>query len=76
METISQLKIHYSGIFIKPPERKYINVIVLYIDGVDTDLLSIHELDDMVQELEYQTEQSFYYHFCIPEYLLDYGLLP
>lgn len=76
MTTISQLKIHYSDIFTKPPERKYINDAALYIYGMDTDLFSIHELDDMVRELRYQTEKSFYYHFCIPEYPLDFGLLP
>nr|KAJ0211156.1 hypothetical protein LSAT_V11C400183650 [Lactuca sativa] len=36
---------------------------------------SVHELDDMVRELRYKTEQTLYYHLCIPEYPLEYGLM-
>nr|KAJ0202464.1 hypothetical protein LSAT_V11C600303020 [Lactuca sativa] len=68
-------KVHYNGIFTKAPGRKYIDGIVAYVDDVDTDLFSVHELDDMVRELGYKTEQTLYYQFCIPEYPLDYGLM-
>nr|KAJ0206345.1 hypothetical protein LSAT_V11C500238400 [Lactuca sativa] len=70
------LKIHYNGVFTKAPGRKYIDAVVAYVDDVDTDLFSVHELDDMVRELGYKTEQTIYYHFCIPEYPLEYGLMP
>ncbi|XP_052625000.1 uncharacterized protein LOC111916210 [Lactuca sativa] len=70
------LKIHYSGVFTKAPGRKYVDGVVAYVDYVDIDLFSVHELDDMVRELGYKTEQTLYYHFCIPEYPLDYGLMP
>nr|KAJ0208863.1 hypothetical protein LSAT_V11C400226030 [Lactuca sativa] len=70
------LKIHYSGVFTKAPGRKYVDGVVAYVDYVDTDLFSVHELNDMVRELGYKTEQTLYYHFCIPEYPLDYGLMP
>nr|KAJ0212180.1 hypothetical protein LSAT_V11C400158540 [Lactuca sativa] len=70
------LKIHYSGVFTKSPGRKYVDGTVSYVDDVDTDLFSVHELDDMVRELGYKGEQTLYYHFCIPEFPLDYGLLP
>nr|KAJ0208364.1 hypothetical protein LSAT_V11C500257080 [Lactuca sativa] len=36
----------------------------------------VHELDDMVRELGYKTEQTLYYHFCIRGYPLDYSLMP
>nr|KAJ0214334.1 hypothetical protein LSAT_V11C400211140 [Lactuca sativa] len=45
------LKIRYCGIFTKGPGRKYIDGIVAYVDDVDTDLFSVHGLDDMVREL-------------------------
>ncbi|CAI9276085.1 unnamed protein product [Lactuca saligna] len=41
------LKIHYSGVFTKAPGRKYVDGVVAYVDDVDTDLFSVHELDDM-----------------------------
>nr|KAJ0196117.1 hypothetical protein LSAT_V11C700366090 [Lactuca sativa] len=69
------LKIHYSGVFTKAPGRKYVDGVVAYADDVDTDLFSVHELDDMVRELGYKTELTLYYHLCIPEYPLDYGLM-
>nr|KAJ0196128.1 hypothetical protein LSAT_V11C700353450 [Lactuca sativa] len=75
-ENYFTLKIHYSGVFTKAPGRKYVDGVVAYVDYVDTDLFSVHELDDMVRELGYKTEQTLYYHFCIPEYPLDYGLMP
>nr|KAJ0225325.1 hypothetical protein LSAT_V11C100013550 [Lactuca sativa] len=70
------LNIHYSGIFTKSPGRKYIDHIVSYIDDVDIDLFLVHELDDMVRELAYKSEQTLYYHLCIPVFPLDYGLFP
>nr|KAJ0202104.1 hypothetical protein LSAT_V11C600331030 [Lactuca sativa] len=69
------LRIHYSGVFTKAPGRKYVDGVVAYVDDVDTDLFSVHELDEMVRELGYKTEQTLYYHFCILEYPLDYGLM-
>nr|KAJ0200898.1 hypothetical protein LSAT_V11C600303910 [Lactuca sativa] len=70
------LKRHYSGVFTKSPGRKYVDGTVSYIDDVDTDLFSVHELDDMDRELGYKGEQTLYYPLCIPEFPLDYGLLP
>lgn len=48
------LNIHYNGIFTKSPRRKYIDGIVSYVEDIDTDLFSIHKLNDMVRELGYQ----------------------
>nr|KAJ0222499.1 hypothetical protein LSAT_V11C200090120 [Lactuca sativa] len=47
-ENYFTLKIHYSGVFTKAPGRKYVDGVVAYVDYVDTDLFSVHELDDMV----------------------------
>ena len=60
-ENYFTLKIHYSGVFTKAPGRKYVDGVVAYVDYVDTDLFSVHELDDMVRELGYKTEQTLYY---------------
>ncbi|KAL4591848.1 hypothetical protein LXL04_004822 [Taraxacum kok-saghyz] len=44
--------------------------------GTDTISLSVHELNYMVIELGYQKEQYLYYHYCIPDQPLDFGLIP
>ncbi|KAI3505230.1 hypothetical protein L1887_27221 [Cichorium endivia] len=70
------IRVSYGGIFTKPPGRRYIDGLVSYFDFVDTDLFSVHDINDMVLELGYQKEQTLYYHYCIPELSLDYGLMP
>nr|KAJ0189552.1 hypothetical protein LSAT_V11C800439430 [Lactuca sativa] len=65
------LKIYYGGIFKKSPRRKYIDDTISYVDDVDIDLFSVHELVDM-----YKGEQALYYHLCIRGFPLDYDLLP
>lgn len=70
------IRVSYGGIFTKPSGRRYIDGLVSYFDFVDTDLFSVHDINDMVLELGYQKEQTLYYHYCIPELSLDYGLMP
>nr|KAJ0196126.1 hypothetical protein LSAT_V11C700353720 [Lactuca sativa] len=59
-------KIHYNGLFTKPPCRKYIDGIVSHVDCIYKNLFSVHDFDDM----------TFYYNYCIPNFPLDYGLMP
>lgn len=70
------LMIHYSGIPTKPPWRNYIDGIVSYIYYVNTDIFSIHEVDDILWELGYQNEHTLYYHLSITDYSLDYDVMP
>ena len=70
------LKIHHGGIFTKSPGRRYVDGTIDYVDFVDIDVFSVHELDTMVREIGYVEGQTLYYHFLIPEVELDFGLLP
>lgn len=60
--------------FTKRPGRKYLNGKVNYVDIVDCDEFSVHELDTMIKEIRYTNVQPMWYHFLIPESDLDYGL--
>ena len=61
---------------MKSPERRYVDGTIDYVDFVDIDVFSVHELDTMVREIGYVEGKTLYYHFLIPEVELDFGLLP
>lgn len=62
--------------FTKYPGRRYVGGSIDYVDYVDMDVFSVHELDDMMKEIGYINGEPIYYHFLIPEIEIDYGLLP
>ena len=62
--------------FTKKPGRAYISGKTQYVDLVDTDEFSVHELDTMLTEIGYNDQVPMYYHFKIPDLDLDYGLKP
>ncbi|CAI9267001.1 unnamed protein product [Lactuca saligna] len=62
--------------FTKYLGRRYIGGSIDYVDYVDMDVFSVHELDDMLKEIGYINSELIYYHFLIPEIEIDYGLLP
>ncbi|KAJ9565732.1 hypothetical protein OSB04_001698, partial [Centaurea solstitialis] len=68
------LKIHHGGLFTKRPGRQYIQGKINYVDLVNGDELSMHEIDTMVKELGYSGKYPMYYHFLTPECNLDVGL--
>ncbi|KAI3735953.1 hypothetical protein L6452_15480 [Arctium lappa] len=70
------VKIHHGGIFTRSPGRKYIIGKVSYVDLINVDELSVHEIDLMMVKLGYDLEERMYYNFCIPEHDLDFGLEP
>lgn len=47
-----------------------------YVDYVDMDVFSVHELDDMFKEISCINGEAAYYHFIIPNIEIDFGLLP
>ncbi|KAJ9546723.1 hypothetical protein OSB04_019266 [Centaurea solstitialis] len=73
-ETFISLKINHGGFFTKSPGRSYQDGKVHYVDLVDTDVFSVHELDAMMQEIGYRQPIPTYYHFRIPGEELDFGL--
>ncbi|KAJ9548458.1 hypothetical protein OSB04_021001 [Centaurea solstitialis] len=68
-------KFHHGGVFSRStPGRQYLNGKETFIDLVDPDALSIHEVNVMVKELGYPGTYMMYYHFLIPNSDLDFGL--
>ncbi|KAJ9542226.1 hypothetical protein OSB04_028732 [Centaurea solstitialis] len=68
-------KFHNGGVFSRStPGRQYLNGKETFIDLVDPDALSIHEVNVMVKELGYPGTYMMYYHFLIPNSDLDFGL--
>nr|KAJ0217201.1 hypothetical protein LSAT_V11C300120200 [Lactuca sativa] len=72
--TMFNIKLHHGGNFMKLPNTKYVKGEVRYIDLVDIDEFSVHELDAMMLELGYSVPPVIYYHFRIPHEDLDFGL--
>ncbi|CAI9292054.1 unnamed protein product [Lactuca saligna] len=74
VRTMFTIKLHHGGNFTKLPNTKYVKGEVRYIDLVDIDEFSVHELDTMMLELGYSVPPVIYYHFRIPHEDLDFGL--
>ncbi|CAI9281867.1 unnamed protein product [Lactuca saligna] len=72
--TMFTIKLHHGGNFTKLPNMKYVKGEVRYIDLVDIDEFSVHELDGMMLELGYFVPPVIYYHFRIPYEDLDFDL--
>jgi len=72
--TLVTLKIYHGGFFTKKPGREYVSGKMEYVDLVDTNEFSVHELEAMVETLGYQTSIPTFYHFNVPGLSLDCGL--
>ncbi|CAI9295555.1 unnamed protein product [Lactuca saligna] len=72
--TMFTIKLHHGGNFTKLPNTKYVKGEMRYIDLVDIDEFSVHELDAMMLELGYSVPPVIYYYFRIPHEDLDFGL--
>ncbi|CAI9281987.1 unnamed protein product [Lactuca saligna] len=68
------LKIHHGGFFTKFLGRKYVEGRLAFFDFVDTDLFSVHDLNDMIREIGYSKDDTMYYHYRIPILDLDFIL--
>nr|KAJ0187222.1 hypothetical protein LSAT_V11C900482450 [Lactuca sativa] len=69
------IRLNYGGVFTKFSGRKYINGKMKYIDGIDSDLFSVHDMDGMMKLLDcMEPGKSIYYHFKRPTWDLDFGL--
>ncbi|KAL4582043.1 hypothetical protein LXL04_006580 [Taraxacum kok-saghyz] len=75
-EKLCSFKIHHSVLFMKNRGVTYEYGAIDYYDYVDMDVFSIHELADMVRELDNQHSELISFHFHIPGTQLDIGLLP
>nr|GEY43880.1 hypothetical protein [Tanacetum cinerariifolium] len=68
------IKLHHVGKFKELQKRKYVNGLVAYVDGLDIDKFSVHELNDVMVELGYVNDDPIYYHYMIPRIDLEIGL--
>ncbi|GJQ99017.1 hypothetical protein Tco_0522002, partial [Tanacetum coccineum] len=66
------IKIHHNGEFSKPPKRRYKIVVLNYVDLVDCDVLSVDELNEMLEEPRLRdNNKTLFTHFKIPGMSLD-----
>ncbi|PWA58539.1 polyamine oxidase 1 [Artemisia annua] len=70
------IKVHYGGKFTDRPDRTYEGGYSGFVDIVDVDEFSVHEMDAMVEELVNDGHSIMFYHFLIPSESLDNGLQP
>ncbi|PWA46422.1 hypothetical protein CTI12_AA509030 [Artemisia annua] len=70
------IKVHYGGKFTDRPDRMYEGGYFGFVDIVDVDEFSVHEMDAMVEELGNDGHSIMFYHFLIPSESLDNGLQP
>ena len=75
LDTFFWIRFEYGGTFTEPPHRRYEHGKVAYFDYVDTDVFSLHDLDDMFIELGYQKENTMCFMYCMPDHSLDNGLM-
>ncbi|GKA23420.1 mutator type transposase [Tanacetum coccineum] len=69
------IKLHHVGKFKELDKRKYVNGLVDYVDGLDIDKFSVHELNEVMVELGYaNNDDHIYYHYMIPVTDLEIGL--
>ncbi|CAI9301207.1 unnamed protein product [Lactuca saligna] len=71
--TIFSICLHYGGEFTKFLGRKYIKGQPKFVDLIDNDLFSVHDIDDMMEELGCVEEgKVMYYQFKRPLGDLDF----
>ncbi|KAH7842411.1 hypothetical protein Vadar_005011 [Vaccinium darrowii] len=68
------IEVHHGGTFCLRPTKKYIGGKVQTVHGLDTDYISLLQLEAMAQQFGYDSHVNFYYK--IPGYKLDVALVP
>nr|KAJ0227088.1 hypothetical protein LSAT_V11C100000450 [Lactuca sativa] len=72
--TMFTIKLHHGGEFTKFPNVNYIEGTVTYVDMVDIEEFSIHEMDVIMKGLGYSVPPVIYYHFRVPKGDMHFGL--
>lgn len=73
MYTLFSIKVHHGGEFNTGPNKEYVGGRIDDVDGLDSDLMSLHELDSIAHYLGYGPPIAF--HFRVPGLSLDMGLV-
>ncbi|KAL4588918.1 hypothetical protein LXL04_001818 [Taraxacum kok-saghyz] len=71
--TLFTIKLYHGGEFTNFRDRKYIDGKVNYVDMVDIDEFSIHDLDAIMRGLRYGVPPYIYYHFLVPNGDFQFG---
>ncbi|KAL4559536.1 hypothetical protein LXL04_031677 [Taraxacum kok-saghyz] len=74
--TLFTIKLYHGGEFTNFRDRKYIDGKVNYVDMVDIDEFSIHDLDAIMRGLRYAVPPYIYYHFLVPNGDFQFGFRP
>ncbi|CAI9279938.1 unnamed protein product [Lactuca saligna] len=73
--TMFSIRMHHGGEFTSFPGRKYIRGKKTFVDLLDIDTFSVHDIDEMMEDLGYASiGKPLYYHFQRPLGDLDFGL--
>ncbi|CAI9285051.1 unnamed protein product [Lactuca saligna] len=72
--TLFTIKLRHWGEFTKFPDVNYIDGTVTYIDMVDIEEFSVHEMDAIMKGLGYSVPPVIYYHFQLPKRDMHFGL--
>ncbi|KAI8563942.1 hypothetical protein RHMOL_Rhmol03G0147900 [Rhododendron molle] len=73
MSTLFSIKVHHGGEFSTGPNKEYVGGRIDDVDGLDSDLMSLHELDSIAHYLGYGPPIAF--HIRVPGLSLDTGLV-
>nr|GEY88190.1 transposase, mutator type [Tanacetum cinerariifolium] len=74
--TLFSIKLHYGGVFTISPNMKYNSGNITFVDLIDSDQFSVHEIDFMLEDLGQDGHRVMFYHFLKPGCDLDNGLEP
>nr|KAJ0211116.1 hypothetical protein LSAT_V11C400180490 [Lactuca sativa] len=72
--TLFTIKLHHGGEFTKFLDVNYIDGTVTYIDMVDIEEFSVHEMDAIMKGLGYSDPPVICYHFRFPKGDMHFGL--
>ncbi|MFS7957646.1 hypothetical protein Hanom_Chr07g00668821 [Helianthus anomalus] len=74
MPHLFRIRLHHGGRLTKSPGRVYEGGKVNFVDMIDIDIFSVHDISEMMDELGYSVNDHIYYYFQNPEKDVDNGI--
>lgn len=74
MPALFTIKLYHNGEFTRFPDVKYIDGNISYVDMVDIDEFSVHQLNIVIKGLGYVVPLMIYYHLRISncDFIVDF----